>query len=207
MIEVYGRADSTNVQKVLWLFDELSVLFSQIDRGGQFGGLETTEYRRLNPNGRIPVIVDGPLVLWESQAILRHYARVHPQAGLFPDTPELAFRADRALDWNISTLWPSFSETYRDVAFRGMDMGDPQIRAGLQAANPVFDILAGLLAGSDYVAGPAFSIADIPLAISVNRWVYIGGEIANWPEIARWYDLCSARGAFKSRVFPRNVGS
>src|SRR3546814_3390490 len=75
MIVVHGRANSSNVQKVLWLFDEIGLAFERIDRGGRFGGLDDPAYRALNPNGLVPTVIDGGLVLWESHAILRHYAR------------------------------------------------------------------------------------------------------------------------------------
>src|SRR3546814_1023050 len=85
MIVVHGRANSSNVQKVLWLFDEVGLAFERIDRGGRFGGLDDPAYRALNPNGLVPTVIDGGLVLWESHAILRHYARQYPAAALLPD--------------------------------------------------------------------------------------------------------------------------
>src|SRR3546814_12971550 len=79
MIVIHGRANSSNVQKVLWLFDEIGLPFERVDRGGKFGGLDDPDYLALNPNGLVPTVIDGDLVLWESQAILRHYARQRPE--------------------------------------------------------------------------------------------------------------------------------
>src|SRR3546814_11426129 len=52
MIVIHGRANSSNVQKVLWLFDEIGLPFERVDRGGKFGGLDDPDYLALNPNGR-----------------------------------------------------------------------------------------------------------------------------------------------------------
>src|SRR3546814_10005660 len=84
MSVMHGRANSSNVQKVLWLLDEIGLAFERIDRGGRFGGLDDPAYRALNPNGLVPTVIDGGLVLWESHAILRHYARQYPAAALLP---------------------------------------------------------------------------------------------------------------------------
>ncbi|NNF78373.1 MAG: glutathione S-transferase, partial [Rhizobiales bacterium] len=58
MITVWGRASSSNVQKVTWTLDELGVEYERIDRGREFGGLDTPEYLANNPNGRVPTIQD-----------------------------------------------------------------------------------------------------------------------------------------------------
>src|SRR3546814_19484961 len=59
MIVIHGRANSSNVQKVLWLFDEIGLPFESVDRGGKFGGLADPDYLALNPNGLVPTVHDG----------------------------------------------------------------------------------------------------------------------------------------------------
>lgn len=203
MITVYGRASSTNVQKVLWLFDELGLEFERIDRGGEFGGLDDPEFRALNPNGRIPVVVDGGLVMWESHAILRHYARQHPQAGLFPDAPAEAVRADMLLDWSGTTLWPALRPPYWAVAVDKVSREAPEVIAGMAALDAQISILDKLLVGWRYAAGEAFSIADIALAIAVHRWHWTGGDLSRWPALEAWYARCRERPAHAERVYSR----
>src|SRR3546814_7981784 len=120
MIVIHGRANSSNVQKVLWLFDEIGLPFERVDRGGKFGGLDDPDYLALNPNGLVPTVIDGDLVLWESQAILRHYARQNPGAALFPGNPADAARSAMVMDWNITTLWPPIAVAYRAVEREGV---------------------------------------------------------------------------------------
>ncbi len=70
-LEIFGRTTSINTQKVLWAAEEVGCRLVRHDVGGSFGGLDTERYRALNPNGRIPTLIDGKHVLWESNAIVR----------------------------------------------------------------------------------------------------------------------------------------
>ena len=199
MIVVHGRANSSNVQKVLWLFDEIGLPFERIDRGGRFGGLDDPDYRALNPNGLVPTVIDGELVLWESQAILRHYARQHPGAALFPGNAADAVRSDMLLDWNITTLWPPLRAPYLAVERQGRPRDSAEVQQALDQLHGPLDILEGLLAGRDYIGG-TFGIGDIPAAVSLSRWVFLGRDLARWPAVAAWYRRCSARPAFQARI-------
>jgi glutathione S-transferase len=199
MIVVHGRANSSNVQKVLWLFDEIGLPFERIDRGGRFGGLDDPEYRALNPNGLVPTVIDGDLVLWESHAILRHYARQNPGAALFPSDAAAAARSDMVLDWNITTLWPPLAIAYRAVERQGVPRDAAEVQQTLDQVHRSLDIFESLLVGRDYVGG-SFGIGDIPPAVSLSRWVFLGRDLARWPAVEAWYRRCSARPAFQVRI-------
>ena len=67
MLKIWGRATSSNVQKVLWCCGEIGIPFERVDIGGPFGGNQDPEYLALNPNGLVPTVQDGELVLWESE--------------------------------------------------------------------------------------------------------------------------------------------
>lgn len=200
MIVVHGRANSSNVQKVLWLLDELGLPFQRIDRGGKFGGLDDPDYRALNPNGLVPTVIDGDLVLWESHAILRHYARQYPAAALISGNSADVARSDMVMDWNITTLWPAIRVAFFGVERQGKPLESAEMQQALDEVQRPLAILEGLLTGRDYVGG-SFGIGDIPLAISVSRWLHLGRDLGRWPVVAGWYRRCSARPAFQARVF------
>ena len=66
MIRVLGRQTSGNVQKVLFLLEEIGLKYGREDYGRQFNNTNTDAYRKLNPNMKVPTLVDGDLVIWES---------------------------------------------------------------------------------------------------------------------------------------------
>lgn len=74
MLTVWGRRNAFNVQKVMWLVDELALEHRHVPAGGQFGVLDTPGFLAMNPHGRVPVIDDGGTVVWESHSILRYLA-------------------------------------------------------------------------------------------------------------------------------------
>src|SRR5580658_6158606 len=105
MIQIWGRVNSINVQKVLWCSDELGLTIERIDAGRGFGRTDGPEYYKLNPNRRVPTLVDGDLVLWESNSIMRYLAAQYGGAtGLYPKEAGPRASVDRWLDWVLSTL-------------------------------------------------------------------------------------------------------
>lgn len=200
MILVHGRASSSNVQKVLWILDEIGLASERIDRGGAFGGLDDPAYRALNPNGRVPTVVDGGLVMWESNAILRHYARIHPAAELWPADPVDAVHADIMMDWTTTTLWPPLRDAYQAVERRRLSPDDPTVRADLEICGAAIMILDGLLTRSDFAGGATFSVGDVPPAIAISRWLYLGRDLSAAPAVARWHSACADRPAYRRIV-------
>src|SRR5436305_1023582 len=108
MLTVWGRLNSFNVQKVLWLVGELALPFEHVSAGGAVGGLDTPEFREMNPHGRVPVIRDGDVVVWESHAIMRYLAARYGQGRFWSDDPADRSIADRWMDWAQATLQPDF---------------------------------------------------------------------------------------------------
>ncbi|MEC8622966.1 MAG: glutathione S-transferase N-terminal domain-containing protein [Pseudomonadota bacterium] len=84
-ITIYGLPASSNVQKPLWVCGELGLQFKFIEKGGPFGGLDDPDYLALNPNGRVPTLVEGDLVIWESAACARYLASRYGKGTLWPD--------------------------------------------------------------------------------------------------------------------------
>jgi glutathione S-transferase len=111
-IKVWGRVTSSNVKKVLWLADELKLAVEQTDIGGKHGGVDTPEYRALNPNGRIPTIEDDDFVLWESNAIIRYLCEKYGGEAFYPGDARQRADINRWLDWSLSILSPIDSKIF-----------------------------------------------------------------------------------------------
>jgi glutathione S-transferase len=95
MLKIWGRASSSNVQKVLWCCAELDLPFERIDLGGPFGGNRDPEYLQLNPNGLVPTVKDGDLIMWESNTICRYLASTRNGERLYPRDPAARTHVER----------------------------------------------------------------------------------------------------------------
>src|ERR1700709_2487815 len=104
-LTIWGRANSVNVQKVLWCLRELGLPYQRIDAGMAFGQNDKPEYLAMNPNGRVPTLVDGDYVLWESNSIMRYLNLAYgKESPIYPQAPKARAGVDRWLDWTLSTL-------------------------------------------------------------------------------------------------------
>lgn len=202
---LWGRANSVNVQKVLWCFDELDLAFERIDAGMQYGHNTGADYLRMNPNGRVPTLQHGDFTLWESNAIVRYLALAFdPDGRLYPAEPKIRAGIERWLDWVLSTLQPA-----ERPLFWGLVRTLPAQRdmAALQATadenGRLWAMIDVQLAGRDYLEGDTFSIADLVIGCYARRW--FGVEGVNRPDLVhlqRWYDAISQRPGFVARVSP-----
>lgn len=84
MLRILGKASSINVRKVLWTCAELNLPFKREDWGSDFRPTDTLDFLTLNPNGMVPVLVDGDAVLWESNTICRFRAARYGEGRLLP---------------------------------------------------------------------------------------------------------------------------
>lgn len=109
MITVHGRRNSINVQKVMWAVGEIGLDHTRLDVGRAFGGNDTPAYRAMNPNGRVPVLVDGDAVIWESHSCVRYLAARYDPGGLWPEDPAERSLADRWMDWKLATAQPAMT--------------------------------------------------------------------------------------------------
>jgi glutathione S-transferase len=201
MLAIWGRANSVNVQKVLWCCEEIAVKYDRIDAGGEFGVVNTPEYRALNPNGLVPTINDDGFILWESNAIVRYLAAKHSSGNLWPHDLRTRGNADRWMDWMVSTLWPSLRPLFLGIVRTPPEKRDPKALEDARAKTAEILVAAeNHLQSHKYVAGEAFTMGDIPLAAGVWRWFALPIERPELPNVARWFELMAERPAFKKVV-------
>lgn len=200
-IRVYGRKNSINVQKVLWCGAELGLPIEQIDRGGPFGGTATPEYRGMNPTGRVPTIDDNGFVLWESNSIVRYLSARYGMGKLCPADDRARATAEQWMDWQLVTVWrglqPAFVNLVRTPAAQ-RDIN--AIETALRQSTEHFTLLDAHLKNRRYVNGEAFSMGDIPLGCTAQRWFRLEIERPDLPALAAWYRRLEERAAFKQHV-------
>ncbi|HEU4494151.1 MAG TPA: glutathione S-transferase [Rubrobacteraceae bacterium] len=201
MLRIWGRSNSINVQKVLWCCEELNIPYQRVDLGGPFGGNREPEYLRLNPNGLVPTISDDGFVLWESNAIVRYLAAKHGMGSLCPEGLARRADADRWMDWQMGTLWASLRPAFIGLVRTPREGRDQAaITAAISKTAENLAILDAHLAGRDYVAGPAFTMADIPLGVTAYRWFGLDIERPPMDDLEAWYERLCARAPYRANV-------
>jgi glutathione S-transferase len=203
-IKIWGRKDSTNVQKVLWCCDELGIAYERVDIGGPFGGNKEKPYLDLNPNGLIPTIEDGSVVLWESNSVVRYLVDKYGAGKLLPDTPEARGDANRWMDWQLTTAGPTIQPVYGAYVRRPNEKRDPAaLEKALQDTIKTYRILDNHLAARSFVAGESFSMGDIPIGVFAQRWFSLPIQLPELTHMTRWYQRLCERPGYRAHVVSR----
>ena len=198
-IEIFGRRNSANVQKVMWVLGELKLAYLRHDVSGSFGFPEG--YASLNPNPIVPTIKDGDLTLWESNACVRYLAREYGVGQLWPHDRNTLARADQWMEWQRSDLSIGFFAVFMNLIRLPADQANVKaIERGVEGCNRAFEQLNGHLATTPYVAGSELSMGDIPLGPLVYRYFAMDIERPDLPNLKAWYQRLTEREAYQRHV-------
>ena len=201
VVRVLGRANSINVQKVMWCAAEIGLKVERVDVGGAFGGNDTLEYLAKNPNGRVPTIEDGDYVLWESNSIIRYLAETYGDPPWQPEDARIRACANQWMDWYLANLHPPMTTIFWQLIRTAPEDRDTDaITTATAEAAKLFAILDAQLAQRPHITGEEPSIGDIPIGCSAYRWHTM--EVAR-PDLANlkaWYERLNTRPAFQEHV-------
>ena len=192
MIELLGRATSGNVQKVIFLLEELGLPYERKDYGRQFQNTTTPEYAALNPMQKVPTLVDGGTVIWQSNTILRYLAN-KTRSPLYPADAAQRSWIERWMDWLLAELNPTYLAGFRDAKKAEAERA-PDTATNL--ANEL-KLLEGALAKTPWVAGAQFSLADIALGPIVKRCIGFPLGLPASPKTQAWVAELQKRPAFQ----------
>lgn len=202
MIEVIGRATSGNVQFVMWALAELGVPHSRQDLGGSFGGLDTPQFRAMNPNGLIPVLRVGDTVLFESAAIVRYLGAAHGSEGFWPRDPLRRAELDKWAEWIKTTFQPAFmGGVFAPLVFQKPAARDETaIVAAARKLEGIASILDARLAEGPYLGGEDLTFADIIVGTPLYRYATLDFPKAATPNLDAYYARLAARPAYAEHV-------
>ena len=204
-LKIWGRANSVNVQKVLWCLRELDLAYERIDAGMAFGRNREPDYLAMNPNGRVPTLVDGDYVLWESNSIMRYLNLAYGKGlAIYPQSPQARAAVDRWLDWTLTTLQPVDRPVFWALVRTPVEKRDMvAIQKDADAEAVQWRIVDAQLATRRFIEGDDFTIADIALGAYARRW--IGVEGIRKPQLAhldRWFAQLANRPGFQQFIAP-----
>jgi glutathione S-transferase len=204
-ITIWGRSNSVNVQKVLWCLHELDLAYERIDAGMAFGRNTEADYLAMNPNGRVPTLVEGDFVLWESNSVMRYLAIAHrPDTPIYPQAPQTRAGIDRWLDWTLSTVQPVDRPVFWAMVRTPPAQRDMvAIQKDVDAEAVVWKIADAQLAARRFIEGDDFTLADIALGAYARRWLGVEGVTKpGFPNLDRWFAQFSERPGFATFIAP-----
>lgn len=201
MLEIWGRKYSSNVITVMWAVGELKLDHVLHVSGGSFGGLDTPEYGRMNPNRQIPTIRDDGFVLWESHTIVRYLAAKYGRGTLWPEDIRVMAVSDQWMEWCKSLAFPAVFPLFWDTVRTPVEQRDMDgvARKAVQAGKTL-SILDDRLGEVPYVAGDSFTMGDIPLGAVAYRYYNVEIERPALPNLEAWYARLCERPAYQDHV-------
>ncbi|OHX12173.1 glutathione S-transferase family protein [Chromobacterium sphagni] len=196
MLRILGRTSSINVRKVLWTCHEIGIDYQREDWGRGFQPTSSPEFLALNPHGLIPVVVDGDTALRESNTICRYLAAKHGRHDLLPQDPAGRAKVEMWMDWQATELNASWMYAFHALSRNSPDHRDPaRIAASVAGWNECMAILEPQL-GDHWLLGDAFTLADIVLGLSVQRWLLTPFDKPGLPGVEAYYQRLRQRPAY-----------
>jgi glutathione S-transferase len=202
MITVWGRATSVNVQAVMWALAELGIECERIDAGGAFGGLDTPQFRAMNPNGLIPVLRDRGAFLWESAAIVRYLGAQYGDERFWPADPLKRAELDKWAEWMKTSFGREFlTGIFWPLVATRPERRDPQaIVAAEDRLKRLAAMLDARLAQGGHLGGAEPCFADIVVGAHLYRYFTVDFARAETPHLRAYYERLCERPAYAEHV-------
>lgn len=199
-MKVLGRLTSMNVRKVMWTAAQLGLPVEREDWGAGFRSTQEPGYVAMNPNALVPMLIDGDFTLWESNSICRYLASKHGATSLLPAGPQARAKVEQWMDWQAGEL----NNSWR-VAFMALVRGQPAtpeaIDAGVASWNRHMGMLDAQLSRTGaYVTGLEFTLADIVLGLSAQRWKNAPIARAELPAVEAYLQRIASQPGFAEFV-------
>ena len=202
MLTGYGRATSSNVQIVMWAIAELGLDAERHDIGHSYGGNDTAEYLAMNPNGKVPVLKDGDLVMWESAAILRYLAARYGAPPFWPDDPARRAKLDMWAEWIKTEFAPTFNMGvfWPKVRVAAADRDEAAVAAAVEKVKPLARMLDARIGDGPWMEGDWLTFADIAVGHQLYRYYTVPFDRAETPALDAYYKRLTERPAYAEHV-------
>ncbi|MDX2157485.1 MAG: glutathione S-transferase family protein [Hyphomicrobiaceae bacterium] len=199
-MRIYGRANSINVRKVLWMCEEVGQSYEREDWGRGYRDTGEPEFRRLSAFGVVPVVDDDGFILRESNTIVRYLASKFARHELYPTAIRDRARCEQWMDWAATDAYQGIRPVFLGLQVKMAPYKDDAsgIKAGIAEWTRQMQRLEAHLAASPFVAGASFTVGDVPVGLIVNRWFGIPFEKPDLPALAAYYDRLAERPAYRT---------
>lgn len=196
MYKLLGRQTSGNVQKVLFMLEEIGAKYEREDYGRLFENTQTAEYKALNPTSKVPTLVDGNTVVWESNTILRYLSASNGNA-LNGATPAEKTEIERWMDFLLAAVNPGYMTAFKGAKLTPEEQTQ-EYKEGVKDLAAQMQIIDNHLASKDFLALGKLTIADVACAPILKRCVDFKIGRPAMPNLERWVAAMAARPAFQA---------
>jgi glutathione S-transferase len=200
LIQLYGRRNSINVQKVSWTLCELNIEFKWHDEHGKFGTVNVENYKKLNPQLIVPTLDYNGTIINQSNSIVRYLYRKHTDV----------YEISKAEDIAIAEQWMEFQATDLQLnmtpIFWGLVRNPPEDRdqdlidKNIILLNKKFEIFDNFLEDHEYILNNSFGMSDIIMGVATYRYNSLPIERPNLVNLQNWYKKISSRNCFKINI-------
>jgi glutathione S-transferase len=201
-MKLYGHPWSNAARRVQMLCEELGISYAyeavDLMKGVQY----ESEFVKLNPNSKVPVIDDEGFVLWESQAIMRYLADKHKAETWYPKDAKKRAVVEQWLDWNQTRLGTEAGKLMFNLHFAGDQRDDRAIESARKWLLKILPVLDGVLAKRTWLCGDGIALPDLAIVTSIWYLAHCQHDLAPYPAIRRWYAAVTARPSF-AKTAPR----
>ena len=195
MLTILGRLTSGNVQKVVFFVEEAKLPYRREDYGRQFGNTASETYIKMNPNGKVPTLLDGETVIWESNTILRYLASKY-RPEMTGASPEDRSQVERWMDWLLASVNAPYLQIFQGLKRAAAERG-AEFEAAVKELGAMLQILDRHLVAKEFIALGRPTIADIALAPIIKRCAEFDIERKDTPDVSRWLQVIEQRPSFK----------
>ena len=196
-IRILGKIASINVRKVLWTCDELGLEYEREDWGKGYAPTQALEFLSLNPNALVPVLITEQGPLWESNTICRYLATRHNRTDLLPADPWQKAQVEKWMDWQATDLNGAWRYAFMALGRKDPTFDNPNlINESTANWNHILSILdKHLTETGPFICGDKFSLGDIVVGLSINRWLLTPIEKPQFSHILSYFKILEQREA------------
>ena len=199
MLKILGRKSSANVQKVHWICSEGNIEFEAVNIGGKYKGHNTEDFKKINPNGTIPVLVEEDFSIYESNSIIKYISRKFDI--LNTNNTRMEALNNQWIDWSSLVFGlPCSIYTAQTMLLPKEDRDDKLAAEAKKKIISIFSILEKQLQNNNFILENKINLADIPIGCWFHRCNVLGIEFASFNYLRDWYLRLKDREAFKKAV-------
>lgn len=199
MMKLYGTPP-TRALRAIWLLNELGLEYETVPVDLMQGDNRNEDFLALNPVGKLPVLVDGSVVVTESAAIQFYLADKYPQAGLIPEGVEDRAQMYRWIFFLVTEIEQPLWRIARHTFIYPEDQQLPQDAdiAGQECVE-MLSVLERHMAGREFVLGDRLSVADFNAAYTLD-WSSAAQLLGSMPRLREYLESMYARPSAPPRI-------